>query len=230
MTEHPHPDDDPRLGALLEWRQRLIDSGAVSARSFKEAHLRLVLRSGRTDVEQIRAMLPGSVSEHADDMARVLAELPVQPPEETTSADAPAGRHRGEDPPPADPPAPPPLSEPLPESSSGTDEFAAYVPSAPTGPTHSVTLHRRRDTGALELRWPPADATGATVVYRVVSGEDAPPRSPETGDLLAVTTETSATDDRRRWRRCVTSRSGRTSAPHVPKLSPRNRCCTPAGC
>ena len=74
------PDDaDPRLAPLLAWRQQLIDSGAVAARSFKEAHLRLVLRSGRTDVEQIRAMLPGSVAEHADEMARVLTGLGAAP-------------------------------------------------------------------------------------------------------------------------------------------------------
>lgn len=80
------PDDaDPRLAPLLAWRQQLVDSGAVAARSFKEAHLRLVLRSGRTEVDQIREMLPGSVAEHAEAMARVLAELetgaPVSPPE-----------------------------------------------------------------------------------------------------------------------------------------------------
>ncbi|MGE2717275.1 hypothetical protein ACQI4L_24730 [Mycolicibacterium litorale] len=200
MTEQPHADDDPRLGALLEWRQRLIDSGAVSARSFKEAHLRLVLRSGRTDVEQIRAMLPGSVSEHADDMARVLAELPARPEpqgsEEITSAHTPTGRHRGDAPAEDEPQAPPQLSEALPETFSGTEEFASYVPQGAVAPTHSVTLHRRRDTGALELRWPPLDTPDATVVYRVVTGEDAPPRSPETGDLLTVTTTTSATDER----------------------------------
>jgi len=42
VTEHPQADDDPRLGALLEWRQRLIDSGAVSARSFKEAQAYII--------------------------------------------------------------------------------------------------------------------------------------------------------------------------------------------
>ncbi|MGV0810660.1 hypothetical protein ABQF34_01740 [Mycolicibacterium boenickei] len=73
-------DADPRLAPLLAWRQQLVDSGAVAARSFKEAHLRLVLRSGRTDVEQIREMLPGSVAEHAEAMARVLAELESQAP------------------------------------------------------------------------------------------------------------------------------------------------------
>ncbi|MBU9762258.1 hypothetical protein FR943_00095 [Mycobacterium sp. TNTM28] len=84
-------DADPRLAPLLAWRQQLVDSGAVAARSFKEAHLRLVLRSGRTDVEQIREMLPGSVAEHAEAMARLLAELEAQPPAVPTSpSDAPA--------------------------------------------------------------------------------------------------------------------------------------------
>ena len=50
----PNPSDgDPRLPALLQWRKQLIASGAVSASTFKEAHVRLVLRSGRRDVEQI---------------------------------------------------------------------------------------------------------------------------------------------------------------------------------
>ena len=69
-------DSDPRLPELLPWRQRLIASGAVSAHTFKEAHLRMVLRSGRTDAEQIRMMLPDPVSEHADEMARALSAVP----------------------------------------------------------------------------------------------------------------------------------------------------------
>ena len=199
VTEHPQADDDPRLGVLLEWRQRLVDSGAVSARSFKEAHLRLVLRSGRTDVEQIRAMLPGSVSEHADDMARVLSELPPQPGptgiEGIASSDNPAGRHRGDDP--VDQAAADPSqSDPLYQPHSETVHFAPYASDTSGAPTHRVTLHRRRDTGALELRWPPFEASDQTVVYRVVSGEDVTPRSPDTADPLTVTTSTSVTDDR----------------------------------
>ncbi|WP_280832320.1 hypothetical protein [Mycolicibacterium frederiksbergense] len=92
------PDDaDPRLAPLLAWRQQLVDSGAVAARSFKEAHLRLVLRSGRTDVEQIREMLPGSVAEHAEAMARVLAELETpaaaNPPETPSLSPATGAVH-----------------------------------------------------------------------------------------------------------------------------------------
>jgi hypothetical protein len=94
MPDPRHIDagDDPRLAALMAWRQQLIDSGAVSRNAFKEAHLRLVLRSGRTDVAQIRAMLPGSVAEHAEDMARLLAELETQSGGAGESGSAPS-RH-----------------------------------------------------------------------------------------------------------------------------------------
>ena len=91
--QHIDAGDDPRLAALMAWRQQLIESGAVSRNAFKEAHLRLVLRSGRTDVAQIRAMLPGSVAEHAEDMARLLAELETQSGGAGESGSA-ASRHR----------------------------------------------------------------------------------------------------------------------------------------
>lgn len=217
VTEQQHSEDDPRLAALLAWRERLIDSGAVSARSFKEAHLRLVLRSGRTDVEQIRAMLPGSVSEHAEDMAEVLSGLPpvpaapAAPPAEADMDDLSSGRHRsaaapvasaaaGDDPgadtaavirATAEPLAPPPVETP-----GAGDEFAPYTGTAPTAPGHSVTLHRRRDTGALEVRWPAHDAAAPVVLYRLVSGEDSSPDHPDGADVVAVTTATSAIDDR----------------------------------
>src|SRR4029453_3923319 len=91
--QHIDAGDDPRLAALMAWRQQLIDSGGVSRNAFKEAHLRLVLRSGRTDVAQIRAMLPGSVAEHAEDMARVLGGRETQRGRPGESGRAP-GRHR----------------------------------------------------------------------------------------------------------------------------------------
>ncbi|MBO0680007.1 hypothetical protein JRC04_21270 [Mycolicibacterium sp. S2-37] len=208
MTEPHQVDDDPRLRALLQWREQLIDSGAVSARSFKEAHLRLVLRSGRTDAEQIRAMLPGSVSEHAEDMARVLAGLPPASGEsaEPSPEDSSAGRHRVADPG-ADTgavditeqatgeQAPPAELAPVPAPDG--EGFAPYGAAAPTAPTHSVTLHRRRDTGALEVRWPPVEESASPVVlYRLVSAEDSAPTTPDQADLVAVTTATSAVDDR----------------------------------
>lgn len=209
VTEQQQSDDDPRLAALLAWREQLIDSGAVSARSFKEAHLRLVLRSGRTDVEQIRAMLPGSVSEHADDMARVLSGLPPAPAGEGRD-DVSSGRHRSagaELPEPAadDPGAdtaallratPAPVEPPVVRTPDAGDEFASYTGAESAVAIQSVTLHRRRDTGALEVRWPALDTAAPVVLYRLVSGEDSPPSSPDSAELVTVTAATSGLDER----------------------------------
>lgn len=116
-------DSDPRLTELLAWRQQLITSGAVSAHTFKEAHVRMVLRSGRTDAEQIRMMLPDPVGEHADEMARVLSEVPGQ------------GNRRQRD----ETPFPP-------------EDFAPFTLAEQNGTAGPLAL-RRGDDGTLELSW-----------------------------------------------------------------------------
>ena len=189
---HPaddHDDADPRLAPLLAWRQQLVDSGAVAPRSFKEAHLRLVLRSGRTDVEQIRAMLPGSVAEHADEMARLLSELATPQADEPSSA----GKHRSLDDP------PPPVAEPEPptvETAVPTGEFAPFLFSSQQVALHDITV-RRPDgaSGAVELSWPRYETPGV-VMYRVVSTDDQAPYSPDLAHQVAVTEQPAANDDR----------------------------------
>lgn len=121
-------DNDPRLAGLLAWRQQLIASGAVSAQAFKEAHVRMVLRSGRTDAEQIRMMLPDPVGEHADAMALVLAEVPGD------GAPVRSG-----------------------EISFAPEEFAHYTPIGQGGAPAPIALRRGGD-GALELSWPTYEA------------------------------------------------------------------------
>ncbi len=220
--QHIDEGDDPRLGTLMEWRQQLIDSGGVSRSSFKEAHLRLVLRSGRTDVESIRAMLPGSVAEHAEDMARLLAQLSIQSRAGTAGSgavgDAPA-RHRAgmEDATPqadddtapqratAFPAAPRAASSPrrAEEVRFAATDFSVFAFGEQRAEVHTIGLRRRQQDedhpGALELIWPPylppAGAAAQTVViYRVVSEEDRPPYSPDRGRLVAATTATLASD------------------------------------
>jgi hypothetical protein len=197
MPDPHHIDaaDDPRLAALMAWRQQLIDSGAVSRNAFKEAHLRLVLRSGRTDVAQIRAMLPGSVAEHAEDMARLLAELETQ-----SRAGQPvsaASRHRtGAEEAQVDVDAD--------EIQYAADDFVEFTFGEQRDEVHTIGLRRRRpgedNAGALELTWPPYpapdDGAEIVVIYRVVSEEDNPPYSPDRAHLLAATTHTSVADDR----------------------------------
>jgi hypothetical protein len=206
MTDaHPF-DGDPRLPELLAWRQQLIEDGTVSASSFKEAHIRLVLRSGRTDVDQIRAMLPGSVAEHAADMARLLQELAVEP----------AGRHRvtdgNDDNNDAGTEATTVLgmvrpAKPAPQPEAGhrfaAEAFAPFTFGEQQTAPETITLQRRREEdgqpATLRLSWPPYRPTQApaVVVYRLVSGEDSAPYAPDRGaHLVAGTTSTSATDDR----------------------------------
>jgi hypothetical protein len=213
--QHIDAGDDPRLAALMAWRQQLIESGAVSRNSFKEAHLRLVLRSGRTDVAQIRAMLPGSVAEHAEDMARLLSELETQSGGGARETDSAAGLHRAgiEEPRvdgsadseklfrPARPAEPPPRTE---QVQYRAGDFAAFSFGEQRGELHTIGLRRRQPgedrSGALELTWPPylpaAGGADTTVIYRVVSEEDNPPYSPDRAHLVAGTTATSATDER----------------------------------
>lgn len=198
----------------MAWRQRLIDSGQVSRTSFKEAHLRLVLRSGQTDVDNLRAMLPGAVADHAEELASMLAALP----EETGSAAATgiSGRHQAAVPPPAAAadementtmfragaaPAPPRRAEP---ATFGAGDFAEFTYGDTPGEVHPATPRRLRDSSgkpaALELTWPPhlPQDSGAesVVIYRVVSGDDTAPYSPDRSDLVATGTATSARDDR----------------------------------
>ena len=174
--QHIDAGDDPRLATLMAWRQQLVDSGAVSRNTFKEAHLRLVLRSGRTDVTQIRAMLPGSVAEHAEDMARLLAELETQSGRAGESSSTTSRQRVGV------------------EEARDTDEiqyragdFAVFAFGEQRGEVHTIGLRRRQRgedrPGAVELTWPPYPPPEAgadtVVIYRVVSEEDNPPYSPD---------------------------------------------------
>lgn len=175
MADLQAVDDDPRLAALLRWRNELIESGAISRSSFKEAHIRLVVRSGRTGADEIRSMLPGAVAAHADEMARVLR-----------GADAPMGEHGS-----------------VPEQ-PGPPGFAPYAFEASAHEVGLLSLRRvidgRTDAPVLQVSWPPfapsdEDAPGY-VVYRLVSTDGDRGYSPDKGHLVQVTTDTTATDDR----------------------------------
>jgi hypothetical protein len=193
MPDPQHTDDaDGRfLAALMAWRQQLIDSGAVSKSGFKETHLRLILRSGRTDVDHIRAMLPGSVAEHAEDLAAVLAQ----------TLDAKGRHHR-----------PAPLSavdagegdqavtEAGREIPLRADDFAAYTFTEQPDQLATITSKSVPDAegggvGSCELAWPPYQPGGdAMVIYRLISEEDNAPYSPDRARLVAATTATNAVD------------------------------------
>jgi hypothetical protein len=195
MSDPNTSDGDPRLTALLHWRQQLIASGAVSASTFKEAHVRLVLRSGRRDVEQIRSMLPGSVAEHADDMARVLDELtaePAPPADETGVAQASAAQDAVE----------PSETPPDEDTTLLREAFAPYVFREQANEPETVVLRpvpdQRTGEQAVEMSWPPYQPGDAKpdsiVVYRVVSAEQLKPYSPDRAQFVGATSTTSMRD------------------------------------
>jgi hypothetical protein len=198
MSDPNTSDGDPRLPALLQWRQQLIASGAVSASTFKEAHLRLVLRSGRRDVEQIRAMLPGSVAEHAEDMARFLDELTT----EQTAPARPADETRTAQPSPVPDVGEPPTTPPGEDTTLPREAFAPYVFREQTNEPENVVLRPvlDPDTGqqSVEVSWPayqPGEAgPDSFVVYRLVSAEQHQPYSPDRAQFVGATTTTSMRD------------------------------------
>ena len=200
--------EDPRLAALLAWRQQLVDSGAVAPSRLKEAHLRAVLLSKRTDAEQIKAILPGSLGEYAADIARVLADA--------TPTGAPLPQTQTQTPPPPPPPPPPAQASPVvtppppppPPRPTHTDfaptDFAVFGFGEQPSEVPPITPRRPQQAdgslGPRELTWPPYGGArhappGAVVVYRLVSADDNPPYSPDRARLVAATTALSARDD-----------------------------------
>jgi hypothetical protein len=168
MTQLDTVREDPRLSALLQWREKLIDEGVVSRGSLKEAHVRLVLRSGRTNVDEIRMMLPGTVARHAEEMAQVLQDAVALTAVETdlTAIDS------------------------VPQSG-----FAPYVFGDDEHETTTIRL-RRTGSAALEVSWPPYTGDEPRVIYRLVSSEGDNAYSPDSAYLLEATTATAVTDDR----------------------------------
>lgn len=184
MTEPGILEDDPRLATLLQWRDQLIETGAISRSALKEAYLRLVLRSGRTDADQIRMMLPVAVAEHAGEMSRLL--------QDTIESAVIEDR---------DP------AQCLPESDLAALDltsqlrFAPYVFAAQTRDCLPISIRRIRHPDSpqdqLELSWPPYAVEGQTcVMYRVVSTGADRGYSPDDAQLVVATVATETIDDR----------------------------------
>jgi hypothetical protein len=175
MSEANVLGSEQRLHALLRWRQTLVRSGAVSPLAFKDAHVRLVHRSGCTDVSQIRLMLPEVVADHAEEMARILAEV-----DESVEHVQP---HHGSE----------PRADEHDESFLEPKEFAPFAFGEQSDVIEPLSLRRANDD-AVALSWSAYHAP--FVAYRVVSGEEHAPYSPDRTQPVAITTETTAVDGR----------------------------------
>ncbi|MBS9533713.1 hypothetical protein KIH27_08955 [Mycobacterium sp. M1] len=196
--QHSGEHGDPRMAALIAWRQRLVDSGAVSPGSFKEAHLRMILRSGSTQLDQLRAMLPGSVAAHAEELAALLAQTPAPAPD----PDGAAGRHHRATPsatepgPAVDEPAGErPAAAASPDAPLSVNDFAPFTFGQPSGHVEAIAVGAPTDSGR-RLTWPAVDGSGESVViYRLVAADDSAPYAPDRARLVAATTGTETVDD-----------------------------------
>ncbi|WP_280832908.1 hypothetical protein [Mycolicibacterium frederiksbergense] len=177
MSEPRRAENDPQLVALLRWREELIESGVVSGSAFKEAHIRLVLRSGRTEADQIGAMLPREVAAYAAQMAEVLAS---SAPVSEEGRCLPAGG-----------------SEAVPRSG-----FAPYRFAPSDREVLPLSARWAPDGSGVEVAWPPYRDDSAPrhadryVIYRLVSTEGQHGPSPDSAYLVASTATPAARDDR----------------------------------
>lgn len=212
----PPASDAPVVEALVAWRERRIADGADGVDSIKVTTLRNLVKFGYSDGETISKKLPGPAAYLGNEIASIISSFATPPaPEHSAAATsvaaeparpaAPlAGAHRRDEP---RPPSPPP-----PRAEAGLldlthDDFCEYrylrtdaeeaVTVTPSGMRIVPT-----DDG-LRLSYEPffADA-GKMVIYRVVAADGSPPRKPEAGDLVGVTTALRI-DDRRALRAAV---------------------------
>lgn len=192
------------LIALKTWWTRAIERDAPGITGLKEAHLLQVLRSGRRTAEQIAEVLPASLTAFAPDMAAVLSDR--DPAAAGSVGSARAGGHAVPEvavATPAKPVAEPAVSAPR-EPAGRTapavpsaDDFAEFDFSEPTGQPERLRA-AVSSKGAISVSWAPTESIAGpqSVLYRVVASDEFPPYAPDKADIVAVTAECKAVDDR----------------------------------
>lgn len=152
MSEPRADDQDPRWSALSQWRQLMIKNGEETSQSLRDRDLKMVLRSARTGVDDIRSMLPGTLARHAEAIAAILARVgddhpglaavpDTAPPAAAEPGSTELAAQTGSALPDADPA--PRAARPEPAThgqvASGTDFTRHLATELPTAPAHRVS-------------------------------------------------------------------------------------------
>ena len=216
--------DDPRLTALRAWRA--VEQARNRGMSgLKDSQLRSIVTSNSRTAEEIRRHLPAAWTRFAPAIAEVVAAAdPARTASSTPVPSNGTGRHVASPSPPKATPtttastttrstaaAATPTAAPDGSAATAvaaTEPATGSTPATPlTGltfvpynlmPSDGVVMQirgRLDASGGTALTWPPHEGPG-TVVYRVVSGDEYSPYSPDDADEIAVTTELSGVDDR----------------------------------
>lgn len=223
LVDHVH---DPAYLALKRWRDKADMEGRLANSVLKESNLRNLANSGKTKAADIRAILPSTMNHFAEELEEVLGKVrPDGRPtkasapgserirETTTAADpsstiaAPAATQspaRGNVPPiPLAPPPGPAVvhaeAEPgqLQEDAHTIDPgaFAAYDYTSVVGSLVPLRIRKQADGGTI-VSWPSPASDAPVRIYRLVSSDEHPPYAPEHADLVAVTRQEEALDER----------------------------------
>jgi len=211
--------------ALKAWRDRESASGRPLISNVKESQLKLVVQSKRTSVEEIQKFMP-AVGQFAEEIAQILSSIDVPsrelPKPSAPVVDNPTPQVEHASPLLAAPP-PPPVAlqrEPTPPSTApaptlprpaaqSTNSLAAALPTGEidqhsfalfeygqsTSPVGKIAIGKAAD-GTRRYSWDPFSSDQPTTIYRVVSGEDHSPYSPDQAELVTVTNQLTAADDR----------------------------------
>lgn len=191
MTPGPDPSErdsvaEVELDALTRWRDAGGRRGDLPD-GLKDSDLKQILDSGRKDEREVSRRLSNKFRPWASEIVELLISV--------------SGRGTTPPVPPAADPRPPvqqaPVSSrPPPQGAASlVGEVSRFVPTKRIGPAALVTLRVIELAEGIRLRWS-ADPEGVeeSTAYRVVSLDGHPPHSPESGDLVDVTTELSCVD------------------------------------
>jgi hypothetical protein len=221
---------DPVVDALVAWREQRIADGADGADQIKATTLKNLVRFGYTDGETIGKKLPGPAAHLGGEIADIIVSLRESEPAAAAAPTHPAPSPSPEREPPR-PAAAAPQSQPASSESATTRHGTTEPPPARPQRVDVGVLdlthddfceYRYQRTGSGDpdvltpgqIRVTPVDggvrlsfeafvpAAGKMVIYRVVAADGSPPRKPEAGDLVGVTTGLQV-EDRRDLRAAV---------------------------
>lgn len=208
---------------LKDWRRAAVDEGRPFANQIKDRNLRNVANSQR-DLAAVQAQLPGFAQDYAQELVNLLATVaPAESGQESTGApiqgtvappvsqpSAPAVIPVPVMPAPALPTAMPvsaaavrePVQPGQPEQFSqpgagsfDSNMFAAYD-FMPSEVTPGAIKHTRTQDGSQRYAWEPSTEPGEVKIYRLISGDEMAPYTPDQADIIAMTTEASVVDAR----------------------------------
>lgn len=192
----PQTYDERALQALKAWRDKESSSGRPLISSVKESKLKLVVQSKRTSVEEIQKLMPGA-GRFAEEIAQILSTLgspPQEAPEYSTESAALT--------PPATVAVAQSTGSPAGDPDAGfvageiyQQSFALFEYGPSSSQAGAIVIGKTAD-GSRRYSWSPVVTSCPVAIYRVVSGEDHPPYSPDQAEVVAITSLTAATDDR----------------------------------